>query len=113
MTEKAKRLFWAVRLWAISQGMTEIDTKPNQFNALFFKNIFTTAFIPEVDKNQSDLLKCIESVKSDFIYIVTDNSAKCRELVNVLPCHCGILCYSNPCGLGYTYQVLKQPTIAD
>ena len=66
-------------------------------------------FITEFDKTSEELLTVISNSKSNYIYIVTDDNAKRRELIKIIPEYCGIFCNSNPFGLGMLTQILREP----
>ena len=66
-------------------------------------------FLTEFDKTKDELIESISKFKSDFIYILTNDNGKRRELIKTIPDYCGILFYGNPFGLGNIYIVLKEP----
>lgn len=112
-TEKEKILA-AVRFWAITQGYEEIE-KRGGADSSFTKDGFITSFITEFDKSSLQLKYAIPSAKrekSDFVYVVTNDNARRRELIKFIPDYCGILCYANSFGLGFVYQVLKKAELA-
>lgn len=108
-----ENMLTAVRFWALERGFDETENVSNA-DLTFKKGDFKIAFITEFDKSKIQLkynLADIKRNKGDFIYVVTDDNGKRRELVKNIPDHCGILCYANPFGLGYLYQVLKEPDL--
>lgn len=108
MTEKIKNMLSAVRLWAWAGGMSVINGACMD-SLIAEKNGAKITFITEFDKTHDELLKRIAAIKSDYIYVVTDDNAKRQTLIKAIPKKCGILCYGNPFGLGCVYQVLKEP----
>ena len=110
---KKELVFGAVWLWAGSQGIDEI-TNDNDYwfcsDITFKKNNKTYAFIIEVERSFEELKTLTKkaALNCDYIYVVTDDNAKRRELIKVIPSACGILCYGNSFGLGNIYQILKE-----
>ena len=45
----------------------------------------------------------------DYVYIVTDDSKKRKDLTDKIMDEYGLFCYSDSFGLGYVYQVFKEP----
>ena len=107
--EKKERMLNAVRLWCLTNEYEEITDETKIADLSFIKNGYRTSFIMEFDKTSEELLKVISNSKSNYIYIVTDDNAKRRELIKVIPEHCGIFCDSNPFGLGMLTQILREP----
>ena len=107
--DKKKLKLAAVRLWCLTTGYEEINNETENADLSFIKNGYRTSFITEFDKVNEELLMSISNSKSNYIYIVTDDNAKRRELIKLLPEYCGIFCNSNPFGLGMLTQILKEP----
>ena len=107
--DKKKLKLDAVRLWCLTTGYEEINNETENADLSFIKNGYRTNFITEFDKTSEELLTAISNSKSNYIYIVTDDNAKRRELIKVIPEHCGIFCDSNPFGLGMLTQILREP----
>ena len=117
MDIKKQKMLCAVKLWAILQGMEEIiDDESYRYwtDIAFKKGDEIIGFITEFDRSKTELIYKIASAKRenvDFIYVVTNDNGKRRKLLAVIPDYCGILCYSNPYGLGFLYQILKKPSL--
>lgn len=107
--EKKERMLNAVRLWCLSEGLEEINKESQSDDLIFIKEGHHYGFITEFDKTIEELLMAISNSKSNYIYIVTDDNAKRRKLIKVLPEYCGIFCDSNPFGLGMLTQILREP----
>ena len=109
MPDKKELKLNAVKLWCLTTGYEEINDENEVADLSFTKNGYRTNFITEFDKTREELLTAISNSKSNYIYIVTDDDTKRRELIKVIPEHCGIFCDSNPFGLGMLTQILKEP----
>ena len=107
--DKKKLKLDAVRLWCLTTGYEEINNETENADLSFIKNGYRTNFITEFDKTIEELLMAISNSKSNYIYIVTDDNAKRRKLIKVIPEYCGIFCNSNPFGLGMLTQILREP----
>ena len=107
--DKKKLKLDAVKLWCLTTGYEEIKDENEVADLSFTKNGFRTNFITEFDKTSEELLTAISNSKSNYIYIVTDDTSKRRELIKVIPEYCGIFCDSNPFGLGMLKQILREP----
>ena len=108
-----ENMLTAILFWAIARGYDEAENITDA-DLTFKMGDFKIAFITEFDKGKTQLkynLASIKRNKSDFIYVVTGDNGKRRELVKNIPDYCGILCYANPFGLGFLYQVLKEPEL--
>lgn len=97
-----------IRFWALGAGMEETGEFTPE-NSTFKKDGFKITFIPESDKTRDELLECISKIKSDFIYVVTNDNSKRRELLKIIPDYCGILSFGDHFGLGFLSMVLKEP----
>ena len=107
--DKKKLKLDAVRLWCLTTGYEEINNETENADLSFIKNGYRTSFITEFDKTSEELLMAISNSKSNYIYIVTDDNAKRRELIKIIPEYCVIFCNSNPFGLGMLTQILREP----
>lgn len=67
-------------------------------------------FVLEFDKDDKKLMSKMVFLKNicDYIYVVTDNSKKRKELTNKIPNEYGLLCYSDSFGHGYAYQLFRE-----
>ena len=101
----------AVRLWCLVEGYEEINDETKTADLIFTKNDGSIGFITEFDKTKEELLEAISKSMSNYIYIVTDDNAKRRELIKIIPEYCGIFCNSNPFGLGMLTQILRELSI--
>ena len=113
MESKKEKLISAVRLWAVSHGMETItDNSDNEERAdIAFKKLGKIyGFVTESERSEKELRSVIAKsvLKCDYIYVVTDDNARRRELLKNIPESCGILCYGDSFGLGCLYQVLKE-----
>lgn len=114
--EKKERMMNAIRLWCIEQGLNEITDNESYYyhtDIAFTKDNKITGFIFEFDKDDEQLMFKMVFSRSicDYVYVVTDDSKKRKELSDKIMDECGLLCYSNSFGLGYVYQVLKKPSL--
>lgn len=107
--EKKERMLNAIRLWCLSEGLEEINKERSCDDLIFIKEGHHYGFITEFDKTSEELLVAIANSKSNYIYILTDDNAKRRKLIKVIPEYCGIFCDSNPIGLGMLMQILRKP----
>lgn len=109
---KKEMLLGTVWLWAISQGMTEIEDKKYIFGAdkAFIKDKKTYAFLTEIDITPEELKKRTASLKHfyDYIYIVTNDRNKKKYIEETATKGVGIMCDSNPFGLGQMFEILKE-----
>ena len=111
--DKKKLKLDAVRLWCLTTGYEEINNETENADLSFIKNGYRTSFITEFDKTSEELLMAISNSKSNYIYIVTDDNAKRRELIKIIPEYCGIFCDSNPFGFGMLTQILREPKLKE
>ena len=114
MNNEKEKILSAVRFWALAQGYEEVE-KIENVDLTFKKEGLITSFVTEFDKKPLELKYHISwalQAKSDFVYVVTNDNGKRRELIKKIPDLCGILCYGNPFGLGFLYQVLKKAELA-
>lgn len=96
-----------VRFWALCEGMEEVKEFSPE-NPTFKKEGFKITFIPEFDRTKEELLSAISKSESDFIYVVTNDNRKRRELLKIIPDYCGIFFNGNPFGLGFLSMILKE-----
>lgn len=116
MDTKKQKMLCAVKLWAISQGMEEIiDDESYRYwtDIAFKKGDAVVGFITEFDCDDETLMSKMVFPRNfcHYIYIVTDDSKKRDELIKKILPEYGILCYSDPYGLGFLYQILKKPSL--
>ena len=111
--DKKKLKLDAVRLWCLTTEYEEINNETENADLSFIKNGYRTNFITEFDKTIEELLMAISNSKSNYIYIVTDDNAKRRKLIKVIPEYCGIFCDSNPFGLGIVTQILREAKLIE
>ena len=114
MDTKKQKMLCAVKLWAISQGMEEIiDDESYRYwtDIAFKKGDEIIGFITEFDRDDKTLMSKMVFSRDfcHYIYIVTDDGKKRDALVEKILPEYGILCYSDPYGLGFLYQILKEP----
>lgn len=109
MIEEKKNMLSAALLWAWGENMKAESSDVSSDMLVAYKDGLKTTFITEFDKSKENLIECIAKIKSDFIYILTNDNGKRRELIEIIPDYCGILFYGNPFGLGNLYMVLKEP----
>lgn len=111
MNAERKNMLSNVLFWAWGEGM-EADAAEVSSDVLTAqKDGQKITFITEFDRSKEELLECISKNKSDFVYVVTNDNGKRRELLKFIPDYCGILFHGDPFGLGVLYMVLKQPTL--
>ena len=113
-TEKKERMMNAIRLWCIEQGLNEITDNESYYyhtDIAFTKDNKITGFIFEFDRDDEQLMFKMVFSRSicDYVYVVTDDSKKRKELSDKIMDEYGLLCYSNSFGLGYIYQIFKEP----
>ena len=112
MGDERKNMLTGVFFWAWCEGM-EVDVNDVSSDILIAKKgEHKIAFITEFDRSRIELFYKIASLKRehiDYIYVVTNDNGKRRELIKVLPDHCGIFFHGDPFGLGGVYMVLKEP----
>lgn len=111
-----ERMLSAIRLWCLNQDLQEITDNEGYYyhtDIAFKKDGKITGFILEFDKNDEQLMFKLVFSRSlcDYVYAVTDDSKKCKDLTDKIMDEYGLLCYSDSFGLGYTYQVLKEPKV--
>ena len=107
MNKTRKNMLSAVLFWAWSEGM---EADANEVSSDIFtakKNGHKISFITEFDRSKEELLDAISKCDSDFIYVVTNDNGKRRELLTFVPDYCGIFFNGNPFGLGFLSMVLK------
>ena len=109
---KKEMLLGAVWLWAVTDGMDEIEDKKYIFGAdkAFIKDKKTYAFLTEIDKTPEKLKMQTAALKSfyDYVYIITNDRQKRKYIEETAIKGVGIMCDSNPFGLGQMFEVLKQ-----
>lgn len=109
---KKELLLGAVWFWAISQDMMEIEDKKYIFGAdrAFVKDNKCYAFITEIDRTPEELKKQSASLRHfyHYIYVVTDDRKKKKYIEETAMKGVGIVCDSNPFGLGQIFEVLKE-----
>ena len=112
MENKKERLLNAVWMWALSEGMDEIAEKEYTFGAdrTFKKADKFYGFITEPDRSSEELKSKTDSLKCfyDYIYIVTNDRNKKKYIEENSITGVGIICDSNPFGLGQLFEVLKE-----
>ena len=90
---------------------TKLKTKKYLFGAdrAFIKNKKTYAFLTEIDKTPEELKTQTKALKLfyDYIYIVTNDRQKRKNIEETAIKGVGIMCNSNPYGLGQMFEVLK------
>ena len=112
---KKEHMLNAIRLWSINNGLEEITDNESYYfhtDVAFKKDGKITGFILKFDKDDEQLmLKMVSSrILCDYIYVVTDdNSRNRKEISDKIMDEYGMLCYSDSFGLGYVYQVFKEP----
>lgn len=106
---RKKRKYGAILLFSIAEGYEEIENNDSFLDAVFAKDGKSTGYIYEFSRTPEEMLLCIENAKQrvDYIYIMTDDSSKYRELLKSLPEFCGIFCDSNAYGMGMVTQILR------
>lgn len=112
MKNKKERMLNAIRLWRLNKGLEKITNNENYYHTdiAFKKDGKITGFILKFDKDEKKLMSKMVFSKNicDYIYVVTDNSKKCKELTDKIPNEYGLLCYSDSFGLGYAYQLFRE-----
>ena len=109
---KEDLLLNAIRLWCLYEGYEEVDNSKESFyftDAVFMKENKSTGFIFGVYSLTYELIPWIEKAKDecDYLYVAIDDDKYKNDLIKIIPDYCGIFCYSNPSGLGYVTQILK------
>ena len=109
---KKEMLLGAVWLWAVSQGMDEIEDEKYTFGAdkAFIKDKKTYAFLTEIDKTAEELKMQTAALKSfyDYVYIITNDRQKRKYIEETAIKGVGIMCDSNPFGLGQMFEILRE-----
>lgn len=112
MNDKNKNLLSAIWLWAISEGMEEITEKEYTFGAdLTFKKADKFyGFITEPDRTKEELTEKSSALSAfyDYVYIATNDPQKKSYIEENTKKGIGIICDSNPFGLGQLFQILKE-----
>ena len=108
---KKNNIIDAVKIWTWNDGFKEDENAKTGADLTVKKDGQQICFITDFDKTKAELLKTIKKVNNGYVYVVTDDNANRRKLIKYIPKHCGILCYSNPFGFGFIYQVLKNPEL--
>ena len=85
--DKKYNLICAVRIWALLQGMevTTID----EIDLALKKDDSIYGFIIEPDRTEQELKTLVKDAfsKCNYVYVVTDDNAKRRKLVNIITNH--------------------------
>lgn len=112
MADEKKLMKNAVRLWCIEKGYEEI-TDGGCCDMTFEISGKRLGFIFEFDKTAEELKALAEAVKNEysFIYAVINDSRKRRGVIKLIPPEFGIFCYSNSFGLGFVYQIFREPSL--
>lgn len=109
---KKEMLLGAVWLWAVSQGMDEIEDEKYLFGAdrAFIKDKKTYAILTEIDKSAKELKTQTATLKSffDYVYVIINDRQKRKYIEETAIKGVGIMCDSNPFGLGQMFEILKQ-----
>ncbi len=108
--DKKKLKLDTVRLWCLTTGYEETNDEIEVADLSFIKNGYRTSFITEFDKTSEELKKQTAVLKSfyDYIYIVTNDRQKRKYIEETAIKGVGIMCSSNPFGLGQMFEVLKE-----
>ena len=109
MNQEKNNILTNICFWAWNEGM---EADANEVSSDIFtakKNGHKISFITEFDRSKEELLDTISKCDSDFIYVVTNDNGKRRELLTFIPDYCGIFFNGNPFGLGFLSMVLKEP----
>jgi hypothetical protein len=92
--------------------MDEIEDEKYLFGAdrAFIKDKNTYAILTEIDKTAEELKMQTAALKSfyDYVYIITNDRQKRKYIEETAIKGVGIMCDSNPFGLGQMFEVLKQ-----
>ena len=109
---KKEVLLGAIRLWAVAEGMEEIEDEKYTFGAdkAFIKDKKTYAFLTEIDKTSEELKMQTATLKCfyDYIYVITNDRHKRKYIEETAIKGVGIMCDSNPFGLGQLFEVFKE-----
>lgn len=102
--DKIKHLKGAVKLWCLDKGYNEIDGA----DLVFQGENKTVGFILKEGKTDRELLAQITNAKiiCGEIYVVITDPTKRAETLKIIPKECGLLCFSDPFGLGKVFQVI-------
>ena len=113
MTDEKRHMANAVRLWCIENGYEEITDGGGRCDISFKMCGRRLGFIFEFDKTAEELKALAEAVKNEysFIYTVINDSKKRSEVIKLIPPKCGIFCYSDSFGLGFVYQIFREPSL--
>ena len=116
-TSKKERLLNAAATWALLEGMEEITDKNYIFGAdkAFVKNNKCYAFLSEIDLSPEELKAKVDSLSYfyNYIYIATNDRKKKKYIESNAIKGVGIVCDSNPFGLGQIFEVLKEAELLD
>ena len=114
---KKEMLLGAVWLWAVSQSMDEIEDEKYLFGAdrAFIKDKKTSAILTEIDKSAEELKTQTATLKSffDYVYVIINDRQKRKYIEESAIKGVGIMCDSNPFGLGQIFEVLKEAELLD
>ena len=105
MKEENKRLANAVRLWCLCRGYEEMENQKSPADLVFNCEEKTVGFL--ICDEQADGSFPHET-GCDLTYSVINNPENRSAVHKKIPAAWGILCYGNPFGLGYLYQVLRE-----
>ena len=104
-TEKQKRLLSAVKMWCMYHGFNETEKSESTAELVFNNKEKTIGFILCDEENDDSFsLK----TKCDLTYAVISDPEKRNAVQGKIPDTWGILCYGNPYGLGYMYQLFRE-----
>ena len=114
MENKKKNMLSNIRFLALFGDMKEItvDKKYARYTDLTFeKDNKVYGFITEFDCYAKEIKQKTGAARKfcDYIYVVTNDTAKRKYIEDNIAKGTGIICYSDSFGLGMVWQELKNP----
>ncbi len=106
MNDKNKKLLSAARLWAMSNGMQELEKTSE---AIFFNNAGKTCGFTAVTETAEPPLGLLQELKEhcSTIYIITNSEDNALKLRERLPKEFIVISYSMSSYLGYEFELFK------
>ena len=104
-TEEKNKLINAVKMWGLYRGFKETEKRDFPVDLAFKNDNKTIGFIlcDEEYANSFSL-----KTECDLTYAVISDPEKRSAVQGKIPDTWGILCYGNPYGLGYMYQLYRE-----
>lgn len=104
-TEEKNKLINAVKMWCLCRGFEEAENSDCTAD-LVFKNAEKTVGFIIFDEQTGNSFPL--ETGCDLTYAVISDPEKRNAVQGKIPDTWGILCYGNPYGLGYMYQLYRE-----